>query len=68
MVDTPEIPRTVAQPAAVIRLTVARADIQNVMGPAIGEVIATRPSARSWCHRTADVGQGFSPGVRSEQA
>jgi len=43
MVDTPEIPRTVAQPAAVIRLTVARADIQNVMGPAIGEMIATAP-------------------------
>ena len=66
MVDTPEIPRTVAQPAAVIRLTVARADIQNVMGPAIGEVIATvtRPSARLWCHRTADVGQGFSPANR----
>jgi hypothetical protein len=41
MVDTPEITRTVAQPAAVIRLTVARAGIQNVIGPPIEEVIAT---------------------------
>lgn len=40
MLDTPEITHTAAQPTAVIRLTIPRAEIQQVMGPAIGEVIA----------------------------
>lgn len=40
MLDTPEITHSAAQPTAVIRLTVPRAEIQQVMGPAIGEVIA----------------------------
>ena len=40
MIDTPELRETTAQPAAVIRLTIPRSEIQKVMGPAIGEVIA----------------------------
>jgi hypothetical protein len=40
MIDTPAISRTAAQPAAVIRLTISREEIRNVMGPAIGEVTA----------------------------
>jgi effector-binding domain-containing protein len=39
MIETPQLTRTVAQPAAVIRLTIPRAEIQTVMGPAIGEVM-----------------------------
>jgi effector-binding domain-containing protein len=41
MLDTPRVVRTDAQRAAVIRITVAREEIQNVMGPGIGEVMAT---------------------------
>ncbi len=40
MLDEPQIVRIDAQPAAVIRLTIPRADIQKVMGPAIGEVMS----------------------------
>ena len=40
MLDEPEIRTTTARHAAVIRLTVSRAEIQTVMGPAIGEVLA----------------------------
>jgi effector-binding domain-containing protein len=40
MLDKPRIVQTEAQLTAVIRLTVARAKIQSVMGPAIGEVMA----------------------------
>ena len=39
MIDTPLIVQTQAQLAAVIRLTIPRAEIQQVMGPAIGEVM-----------------------------
>jgi hypothetical protein len=39
MLDRPQIVTTETQPAAVIRLTIPRADIQRVMGPAIGEVM-----------------------------
>jgi effector-binding domain-containing protein len=39
MIDPPEITTTVEQPAAVIRLTIPRSQIQEVMGPAIGEVM-----------------------------
>ena len=41
MLDKPYIVETQAQPAAVIRLTIPRAEIGNVMGPAIGEVMST---------------------------
>lgn len=41
MIDTPHITRTTARPAAVIRLTVPRERIQEVMGPGIGELMAT---------------------------
>jgi len=41
MLDTPSAPMTTgAQPAAVIHITVPRDQIQEVMGPAIHEVIA----------------------------
>lgn len=41
MIDEPRIIETTSQPAAVIRMTIAPSDIQQVMGPAIGEVMAT---------------------------
>jgi effector-binding domain-containing protein len=41
MIDTPRILNSAALRTAVIRLTVPRSQIQNVMGPAIGEAIAT---------------------------
>src|SRR5262249_1568019 len=40
MIDTPQITESSAQQTATIRLTVPRSEIQNVMGPAIGEVMA----------------------------
>src|SRR4051794_19639003 len=40
MIDTLQIAHTTAQLTAVIRLTVPRDQIQQVMGPAIGDVIA----------------------------
>lgn len=40
MLDKPQIIQTQAQPAAVIRFTIPRAEIRNVMGPGIGEVMA----------------------------
>jgi effector-binding domain-containing protein len=40
MLDEPQIVETQTQPTAVIRLTIPRAEIQKVMGPAIGEVMA----------------------------
>lgn len=39
MLDAPQIVSTPAQRTAVIRLTIPRAEIQRVMGPAIGEVM-----------------------------
>jgi effector-binding domain-containing protein len=40
MLEQPRIVRTDAKRAAIIRLSVPREEIKNVMGPAIGEVIA----------------------------
>ena len=40
MIDTPQIVETTAQPAAVIRFTIPREEIRNVMGPGIGELMA----------------------------
>lgn len=40
MIDTPQIVQTDAKITAVIRLTVPRAEIQKVMGPAIQEVLS----------------------------
>ena len=40
MIDKPQIVQTEAKPAAVIRLTIPREEIQHVMGPAMGEVMA----------------------------
>lgn len=39
MIDTPQITQSTALQTAVIRLTIPRAEIQQVMGPAIGEVM-----------------------------
>lgn len=41
MIETPQITDTREQNAAVIHLTIARTEIQSVMGPAISEVMAT---------------------------
>ena len=49
MLDTPQIVKTTAQQTAVIRLTIPRAEIQKVMGPAIGELM------------TAVAAQGIAP-------
>jgi len=40
MIDKPQIIQTAAQQTAVVRLTIPRSEIQKVMGPAIGEVLA----------------------------
>ena len=40
MLETPQIVETAAQETAFIRLTVPRAEIQNVMGPGLGELMA----------------------------
>ena len=40
MLDKPQIPQTEAQHTAIIRLTIPRAEIQSVMGPAIAEVMS----------------------------
>ena len=40
MLDKPSIVQTTAQPTAVIRLTIPRAEIQNVMGPGYRELMA----------------------------
>jgi effector-binding domain-containing protein len=40
MIDTPQITQSDARLTAVIRFTIPRAEIQKVMGPAIGEVMA----------------------------
>jgi effector-binding domain-containing protein len=40
MLDTPQITQTAAQLTAVIRLTIPREEIRNVMGPGINEVMA----------------------------
>jgi effector-binding domain-containing protein len=44
MIDTPQITKSIAQPTAVIRLTIPRSLIQQVIGPAIGEVFAALKS------------------------
>jgi effector-binding domain-containing protein len=41
MIDTPEITQSAAQVAAVIRFTIPREEIRNVMGPGIGELMTT---------------------------
>jgi effector-binding domain-containing protein len=40
MIDPPQITRTAAQSTAVIHLTIPRREIQTVMGPAYGELMA----------------------------
>ena len=41
MIDPPKLLTTSAQRTAVIKLVIPRAEIQQVMGPAVGEVYAT---------------------------
>ena len=41
MLDTPHITQTTTQLTAVIRFTIPREEIQNVMGPGISELMAT---------------------------
>ncbi len=40
MIDTPQITQSEARLTAVIRFTIPRQEIQKVMGPAIGEIMA----------------------------
>jgi effector-binding domain-containing protein len=40
MLDTPQVTRTAAQDTAIIRLTIPRAEIRNVMGPGLSELMA----------------------------
>jgi effector-binding domain-containing protein len=40
MIDTPHITQTVAQLTAILRLTIPREEIRNVMGPGLGELMA----------------------------
>jgi hypothetical protein len=40
MLDAPQIAQTTNQLTAVIRLTIPRAEIRNVMGPGIAELMA----------------------------
>lgn len=40
MLDKPQIAQTTARPTAVIRLTIPRAEIRNVMGPGYRELMA----------------------------
>lgn len=40
MIETPHLTQSTSWTTAVIRLTIPREEIQNVMGPAIGEVMA----------------------------
>jgi effector-binding domain-containing protein len=40
MLDRPQILRTAAQPTAIIRLTIPRAEIRHVMGPGYRELMA----------------------------
>ena len=40
MIDAPQITRTAARLTALIRLTVPRSEIRNVMGPGLSEVLA----------------------------
>lgn len=41
MIETPQITRSAAQLTATIRFTIPREEIQKVMGPGIGELMAT---------------------------
>lgn len=41
MIDAPQVTQTTAQIAAVIRLTIPRSEIQQVMGPGFGELMGT---------------------------
>lgn len=46
MIDTPQITQSAAQQTAIIHLTIPRAEIRNVMGPGIQELMATIVSQR----------------------
>ena len=56
MIDTPEITDTQTKQTAIIRFTIPRAEIQNVMGPGMRELLATvaaqgiGPSGPAFCH------------------
>ena len=63
MLDTPQIAQTTDQLTAVIRLTIPREEIRNVMGPGIAELMAAvaaqgiRPS-RAMVHAPPEDGPG----------
>lgn len=61
MIDTPQIAEHAAQRTAVIHLTIPRAEIRNVMGPGIGELMGTVAA-----QGIATVGPWFSHHLRME--
>jgi effector-binding domain-containing protein len=61
MLDRPQILQTVAQPTAVIRLTIPRQEIQKVMGPGYRELMAAVAA-----QRIAPAGPWFSHHLRMD--
>jgi hypothetical protein len=59
MIDTPQITQTATQLTAIIRLTIPRAEIRNVMGPGIGELMAAVAAQHRWEKCTGKMGQEF---------
>ena len=56
MIDTPSITQTVGQLTAIIRLTVPRAEIRNVMGPGLRKCSVRLGSRTLAPRRTTMVG------------
>lgn len=71
MIDEPKIVQTDVTPAATIHLTIPRDEIQNVMGPGIGELMSTVASQGiamagpifSHHHKITDDGFDFDLGI-----
>jgi effector-binding domain-containing protein len=61
MLDRPQILQTAAQPTAIIRLTIPRAEIRNVMGPGYRELMAAVAA-----QRIAPAGPWFSHHLRMD--
>ena len=65
MIETPQITHTKAQATALIHLTIARDQIQHVMGPGLGELKATleaqgiKPTGPWFCHHLSLPADGW---------
>jgi effector-binding domain-containing protein len=62
MIDSPQVTRTEAQAAALIRITIPRAEIREVMGPARAELLAALRA-----QRIAHAGPIFSHHLRMDR-